>query len=105
MEISLNTAVSGMQVSLTRQDVTANNIANVQTQGYSQLNAQQTSVQPMGVRISAITQTPNPNPGESGTDLAQQMTNMIVDKNTLAANAKVFKVQNQMIGDVIDLIA
>jgi len=55
MEISLNTAVSGMQVSLTRQDVTANNIANVQTQGYSQLNAQQTSVQPMGVRISAIT--------------------------------------------------
>jgi len=33
------------------------------------------------------------------------MTNMIVDKNTLAANAKVFKVQNQMIGDVIDLIA
>ncbi len=105
MDIGLNTAVQGMQVSLTRQDVTANNIANVQTRGYAQLNAQQASVQPMGVRVSAITPTPNPNPHESGTDLAQQMTNMIVDKNTFGANGKVFKVRDQMMGEVIDLIA
>jgi flagellar hook-associated protein FlgK len=94
-----------MQVSLTQQSVTANNIANVQTRGYSQLNAQQASVQPMGVRVTAITPTPNPNPNVSGTDLAQQMANLASNKSDLAANAKVFKVQNQMLGDVIDLIA
>jgi flagellar hook protein FlgE len=94
-----------MQVSLTQQNVTANNIANVQTRGYSQLNAQQASVQPMGVRVTAITPTVNPNPNVSGTDLAQQMANLASNKGDLAANAKVFKVQNQMLGDVIDLIA
>jgi flagellar hook protein FlgE len=94
-----------MQVSLTQQNVTANNIANVQTNGFSQLNAQQASVQPMGVRVTAITPTPNPNPNVSGTDLAQQMGNLVSNKGDLEANAKVFKVQNQMLGDVIDLIA
>jgi flagellar hook protein FlgE len=105
MNIAANTAIQGMQVPLVRQDVTANNIANVNTPGFEQRTARQTDVAPAGVRISNITRTPNPNPGMSGTDLAEQMVNMTVDKNTFTANAKVLKVQDKMIGEVIDLLA
>jgi flagellar hook protein FlgE len=105
MNISLNTAAQGMQVPLMRQDVTANNIANVNTSGYEQMTARQTDVAPAGARISTITRTPNPNPDLSGTDLAGQTTNMMVDKNIFTANAKVFKAQDKMIGEAIDLLA
>jgi flagellar hook protein FlgE len=105
MNIALNTATQGMQVPLVRQDVTANNIANVNTPGFEQATPRQTDVAPAGVRISNIVRTPNPNPTVSGTDLAEQMTNMMVDKTTFTANAKVLKIQDKMIGEVIDLIA
>ncbi len=105
MDITLNTATSGMQTAMTQLDVTANNIANVQTRGYSQITAQQSAMNPSGVQISGLVRTPDPNPAESGTDLTQQMTNMIVDKNTFGANGKVIKVQDQMLGDLVDLIA
>jgi flagellar hook protein FlgE len=105
MDMSLNTATSGMQAAMIRQDVNANNIANAVTPGYEQMNARQTEMAPAGTRISAITRTPNPNPGMSGTDLARQMVEMKLNKNDLTANTKVFKVQDKMIGEVIDLIA
>jgi flagellar basal-body rod protein FlgC len=105
MNVTLNTAVSGMQVSLVRQDVAANNIANMQTPGFEQVNARQTEMSPAGVRISGFSRTPNPNPQTSGTDLAQQMVDMKLNKNDLTANAKVFKMQDKMVGEVIDLIA
>jgi flagellar hook protein FlgE len=105
MDVTMNTAASGMQVSLTRHEITANNVANVNTPAYEQMSARQAEVSPQGVRISGIVRTPDANPAGSGTDLAEQMTNMVVDKNTLSANAKVLKVQDRMIGEVIDLIA
>jgi flagellar hook protein FlgE len=105
MDIALNAAASGMQAAITRQDVTANNIANAVTPGYQQMNARQTEMSPAGTRISDVTRTPNPNPTTSGTQLDQQMVNLNLNKYDLSANAKVVKVQDTMIGEAIDLIA
>jgi len=105
MDITLNTAVSGMQVSQARLNVTAHNIANVNTAGFQEMTAQQTEDSPSGVRISGYTRTPNPDASNSGTDLATQMTNLDIDKSSFTADTKVFKVQNEMIGTVIDMVA
>ena len=105
MDIALNAATSGMQVAIAQQNVTAHNIANATTPGFQQMNAQQAEMPPSGVRVTGYTRTPNPNPATSGTDLAQQMVNLKVNNNEFAANTKVFKVQDEMIGTAIDLIA
>lgn len=105
MDITLNTATSGMRTATTRQGVTANNIANVETPGYRQMNARQSEMTPAGTQISAITRTPNPNASASGTDLAQQMVDLKLNNYDFTANTKVFKVQDSMIGEAIDLIA
>jgi len=94
-----------MQVAMARQNTTAHNIANVVTPGFQQMNTQQAEASPAGVRVTGYTRTPNPNPSESGTDLAQQMVNLNVNNDDFTANTKVFKVQDQMIGTAIDLIA
>jgi flagellar hook protein FlgE len=105
MDVTLNTASSGMQVAMARQNVTAHNIANATTPGFQQMNAQQAETVPSGVRITGYTRTPNPNPSASGTDLTQQMVDLKVNNNEFAANTKVFKVQDEMIGTAIDMIA
>lgn len=104
MDLSLTAATSGMQTAITRQDVTANNIANVETPGYQQMNVHQTEMTPAGTRISEITRTPNPNANISGTDLAQQMIDLKLNNYDFTANTKAFKVQDNMIGEAIDLI-
>jgi flagellar hook protein FlgE len=105
MDVTLNTATSGMQAAIARQNVTAHNIANVVTPGFEQMNAQQAETPPAGVRITGYTRTSNPNPQASGTDLAQQMVDLKINNDDFAANTKVFKVQDRMIGEAIDLIA
>ena len=105
MDVTLNTATSGMQAAVTRQNVTAHNIANAVTPGFQQMNTQQAEMAPGGVRITGYMRTPNPNPRESGTDLAQQMVNLKINQNDFTANTKVFKVKDKMIGEAIDLIA
>jgi flagellar basal body rod protein FlgC len=105
MDITLNTATSGMRAAMTRQDVTAHNIANAVTPGFEQMNAHQTETAPAGTRVSSITRTPNPNPGMSGTDLARQMVDLKINNNDFTANTKVFKMKDKMVGEVIDLIA
>jgi len=105
MSISMNAAISGIRVSLARQDSTAHNIANMSTPGFEQMNTQQAEMSTGGVRVTGTTRTPNPDPTTSGTDLAQQMVNMDINKTELTANIKVIKTQDKMIGDLIDLIA
>jgi len=95
---------SALRVTQVRQDVTANNIANVNTDGFAAKNVVLADQNP-GVAVAAIRKTPNNNPqGFSNTDLATEMTGMIVNRDTYGANARVIKVQDRMLGEVIDLI-
>ena len=104
MDASFSTPVSGIRTSITRHDITAHDIANVNTGGYEQRTPRQSDVSPQGVRISHIAQTPNDRADISNTDLAAESGEQIQNKNTLAANASVVKAKDNMIGEVIDLI-
>ncbi len=105
MSIAMNAAISGVRVPLARQDVAAHNIANMTTPGFEQMNANQVEMATGGVQFTGTTRTPNPDSTTSGTDLAQQMVNMTINKNDMTANLKVLKTQDKMIGEVIDLLA
>jgi flagellar hook protein FlgE len=105
MDISSAASVSAMQTSMARHDVTANNVANVNTPGYEQMRVVQAETKTGGVHIAAITRDPNTSPDQSNTDLAQAAVDQITDKNTNAANAAVVKVKDRMLGDLLDLIA
>ncbi|MGD9202807.1 MAG: hypothetical protein PVI26_14700, partial [Chitinispirillia bacterium] len=58
-----------------------------------------------GVEINHIGKTKTQNADYSNTNLAEETKEQLVNKNTLKANTVVLKVKDQMIGDVIDLIA
>jgi flagellar basal-body rod protein FlgC len=104
MDASFSDSISGMHTAITRHDITAHDIANVNTGGYEQRTPLQSDVSPRGVRISHIARTPNDRVDISNTDLAAESGEQIQNKNTLAANASVLKAKDSMIGDVIDLV-
>jgi flagellar hook protein FlgE len=104
MDTSFAISNSGLRVTQVRQDVTANNVANINTDGFGASRVSLTDENP-GVSVGAIRKTPNTNPeGSSNTDFAVEAGNMIGNKNAYGANARVIKVQDKMIGEVIDLI-
>ena len=103
MDTSFAITNSGLRVTQIRQDVTANNVANVNTDRFSASSVVQSEQSP-GVAVSAIRKSSNTNPtGDSNTDLATEMTNLAINKDTYGANSKVIKVQDQMLGTLLDI--
>ena len=105
MNSSYGAAISGVRTALLRTDVSANDVANINTPGYRQVTPQQTDMLPAGTRISGLTRTPNDSLELSNTDLATEMVELKTDKNTLSANLAVIKAQDKMTGEIIDLTA
>jgi flagellar hook protein FlgE len=104
MAISFEAPLSGIKAAITRENVAAHNVANVQTPGFAQYNVMQTDVVPTGTMVTGLSQTPNPNPATSNTDLAQTTVEQIISKDSLTANAAVVKVQDKMLGELLDLV-
>ena len=103
MVSALTSAVSGMQVSALRMDVSANNIANVNTPGFEQSDLVQVSGSASAVS-GTIRRIPNPDPTTSGTDLAKEMGGeMTTAKTGYSANLKVIKTQDEMLGSLLDI--
>ena len=98
-----NAALSGMRTWQLRQDVSANDIANVNTPGYSQKIPVQTEARP-GSQISAISAESNRSPDFSNTDLATELIEQKMSVQGYGANAKVMKVQDRMTQTLIDMI-
>jgi flagellar basal body rod protein FlgG len=105
MNISTSAAVSGVQTSLLRQYVAANDIANINTPGYEEATVQQTGRQPAGTGVAAITKRTNDSVTLSNTDPAAEMVELDTNRNTLGANLAVLKAQDKMTGELIDLLA
>lgn len=105
MNVTLNTAITGVRAALTGQDVTANNIANLNTPGFEKVAANQTDMAPQGTRIAALTRTPNPDRANSNTDLAEEVGEIKQNKAALQADLRVIKAQDRLIKDTIDLLA
>ena len=105
MTISSAAALSGVQASQLRTDVAAHDLANINTPGFEESSVVQTEMRPSGTRVAAINRTPNDSVTLSNTDLATEMVELNNSKNTQGANLAVIKAQNQMTGEVIDLMA
>jgi flagellar basal body rod protein FlgG len=93
-----------MHTALQRHDLTAHDVANSTTPGFEQRRPHQTDMRPAGVRIAHVSRTPNPDPRLSNTDLATEAAEQIQNKHTLAANARAARVQDRMVGEIIDLV-
>lgn len=105
MNVSFNTAASGMRTAVTRHAVTAHDVANVNTPGFEERTVEQAETRPRGVRVAGINRRPNLEPARSNTSLVEETKEQILNKNTFGANARVFKAQDEMTQNVIDLLA
>jgi flagellar hook protein FlgE len=103
MDVSFNASLSGLKTTQLREDISANNVANLNTPGFQASQGIQTEMSPSGTRISAIVKTPNSNSADSNTDLATEMVNQQINKNDFAANAQVIKAKDKMLGALLDI--
>jgi len=115
MNVSSTTTVSAMRAATLRLDVTAHNVANVNTRGFRAQRAEQTDVvtgagqtatrgdvyeRGAGTRVydaGRERQIPQ--------DLNKQMTDMITERNTYGANARITKMKDAIDEETINLVA
>jgi len=100
MDIS---SVSALSASSLRMDISAHDVANVNTPNFSQSRPIQTSLNP-GTEISAIQKIEPPTPEFSATDLAEEAVEQIKSEKDFKANAAVIKTQDKMYKEAIDLV-
>lgn len=97
-------------------DVTSNNVANINTDGYKKSKAILQEDKNGGVKVSIqkIDTLENPIPFEeasddqikesSNVDLAEEMVQMMSSKRGHKANAKSLEMQNELIGTILDIV-
>ena len=91
-------SISGLHAAQTMFDVMANNVANIATDGFKPSRVELRPVPPRdGVDVASIVPS-----GEDGTDLATEMTSMVIAKTTYAANARAFRTQDDALGALFD---
>lgn len=101
-------ALSAMGVA---QQVSANNIANVNTDGFKASSvALETGPQDQGVRVGAIRESSNSGPVVGGvelsnTDIATEMVNMTVTGHAFSANVAAIRASEEMTGHLLNMIA
>jgi flagellar hook protein FlgE len=105
MNISSSASVSGMQAAIVQQSVSAHDVANINTDGFGQYTAHQTDMKPAGTRVSNISRQPNSADNPSTTELATEAVEQKESLNNLKANSAVIKVQDRMMGALLDIFA
>ena len=100
--MGLEISASAIRAVNTRQAVTANNVANLDTPAFQAQRAELVEQPGGGVRVGQI--SPDETPGAPGPDgnprsnvnLAGEATSQITDTNLLRANANAFRAQAQL---------
>lgn len=92
----LNTAVSGMQASQVRLGVSANNVANAQTEGFQRSRVDLQAQQSGGV-TARVERLPQP-----GVDLVQEMVEQKSATYAFKANAQSVRTADEMMGRLLD---
>lgn len=92
-------AQSGMQAALQQQSAAANNIANQNTDGYRRERVDQ-QANPDGGTSTSVSRASQP-----GSQLEQDMVGQISSSYSFQANLKTLKVQDQMMGSLLDVKA
>ena len=115
MSEAFNTALSALGALLRKMDVTANNIANSETNNFKKSRVEMEDVYPSGVKVS-ISQVNTPGdilpPDEKGVsqessnvNLAEELVNLIVTQHDFSANIKTIQTKDEMEKQLIDIKA
>lgn len=107
---ALGIGLSALQSYQVALNVTANNIANGNTNGYVPMRADFHATSPGGVYATISTDASaasaasngSGNESPSGTDLTSEAVNLLDYKNGYLANAKVIKTQDDLIGTLLN---
>lgn len=111
--MNLSIPLSGLRAAETRQAATANNIANLNTPGYrprtvglsEQTGGGVATDVPRSDNASPPADTLDLSPGAqapSGVDLASEAVDTIVNTTAYAANAAVIRVEDELLGALLD---
>jgi flagellar basal-body rod protein FlgC len=113
---ALNSTVSALRAFVTKLGVTADNIANANTDGFKKNRATFQTDQNGGVRVE-IRRDESPGfrydvteKGEtvetetSNVDLAEEIPNLMITKRAYQANLKTIETQDEMLGSLLDII-
>jgi len=114
MSDAFNAALSALGALNRKMDVTANNIANVNTNKFKKSRAEFEDVYPSGVKVS-ISQVDTPGdplpPDEKGNEqessnvnLAEELVNLITTQHAFAANIKTITTEDEMRKTLLDII-
>jgi len=106
--------LQALQAISVSQQVTANNVANMNTDGFRSSRVEyETGPDGQGVRVSGIYENTSPGTGPtfeetwtegSNTDLATEMVQMIENEQAFAANAVAIHTDMDMSGVLIDMM-
>ena len=113
MSEAFNTALSALGALFRKLDVTANNIANSETNNFKKSRVEMEDVYPSGVKVS-ISQVNTPGdilpPDEKGVsqessnvNLAEELVNLIVTQHDFSANIKTIQTKDKMEKQLIDI--
>ena len=113
---ALNSTVSALRAFVTKLGVTADNIANVNTDGFKKNRATLHEDQNGGVRVE-ISRDESPGfrydviqNGEvleketSNVDLTEEIPDLMITKRAYQANLKTLETQDEMLGSLLDTI-
>ena len=113
---ALNGTISALKAFVTKMGVTADNIANVNTDGFKKNRAILKEDQNGGVRVEISREN---RPGfryggvendqvvekeASNVDLAEEIPDLMVTKRAYQANLKTIETQDEMLGSLLDII-
>jgi flagellar basal-body rod protein FlgC len=113
---AINSSISALQAYVKKLGVTANNIANVNTDGYKKYRAIMEEGSHGDVRV-AITRVDTPGfryqgyedgrevaKESSNVDLAEEIPNLMVARRSYQANIKTIQTQDEMLGSLLDIV-
>lgn len=107
--------MSALTAIQTKNQVTANNTANVNTDGFKKTRATLVEANPQGVTVNIEkVETPGgmvyePTPEgtvlveKSNVELTEELPTMMLDRRAFQANVKMIKAQDEMLGSLLDV--
>ncbi len=114
MVSSINSSTQALKAFGTATAVTANNVANVESDNFKSSRAVMNEGSDGGVKVSLsmnsaqgslVTQSNGATKELSNTDLATEFTSMINYQSAYGANVKTIQTDNEMKGTIINMIA
>ena len=101
---SYQTSISGIQSAALGVSWTAQDVANLNTDGYKAKRLDLADRKEGGVQPTKLTESQEPTPpGTSNVDLATAMTNLMTQSGAYNANLQMVKTQDEMIGQLLDM--